>query len=105
MSHCPFCKKKIAMSKAFCSRGCKEQYFHKLQIQMNPKFVRANCFRSNDNELHKEIEKLAIRNNWDPSLVKDAFIEKAKELGYAFNYAVDFPKKIYGEEYYKYTKV
>ena len=103
MSQCPNCQKKISMSKAFCSRPCKEEYFHRLQIQMSPKFVKINCWQSTDSTLHENLEEFSKRHKWDPKLVKDAFIEKAKQLGYTFNYAVEFPKKIYGEDYYKYT--
>ena len=40
MSHCPFCKKKIAMSKAFCSRNCKENYFQLIAIQIPKLFLK-----------------------------------------------------------------
>ena len=56
MSHCPFCKKKIAMSKAFCSRGCKENYFQLIAIQIPKPFMKrifVFCKNKNRNNHYK----------------------------------------------------
>ena len=62
MSHCPFCKKKIAMSKAFCTRNCKENYFQLIAIQI-PKLIlkRIYVFCSKE-EREKEIVDFATRH-------------------------------------------
>ena len=50
MSHCPFCKKKIAMSKAFCSRSCKENYFQLIAIQIPRLFLKRIYVFCNEEE-------------------------------------------------------
>ena len=40
MSNCPYCGKKIPMSKAFCSKSCKENYFQMVAIQIPQPFLK-----------------------------------------------------------------
>jgi hypothetical protein len=82
MSHCPFCKKKIAMSKAFCSRSCKENYFQLIAIQIPKLFMkRINTFCTED-EREVEIEKFAFRHKWRIDLLKNKIEEESIKLGY-----------------------
>jgi hypothetical protein len=82
MSHCPFCKKKIAMSKAFCSRSCKENYFQLIAIQIPKLFMkRINTFCTEE-EREAEIEKFAFRHKWRIDLLKNKIEEESVKLGY-----------------------
>jgi len=82
MSHCPFCKKKIAMSKAFCSRSCKENYFQLIAIQIPKLFMkRINTFCTEE-EREAEIEKFAFRHKWRIDLLKNKIEEESVRLGY-----------------------
>jgi len=82
MSFCPYCKKKIAMSKAFCSRSCKENYFQLIAIQVPKLFLKRLYVVLNEQEREIEIEKFAKRHNWRIDLLKDKIIEEAVKFGY-----------------------
>ena len=79
MSHCPFCKKKIAMSKAFCSRKCKDDYFQLIAIQIPKLWLRRINRIDNSEEKEQEIIAFATRHKWRLDLLKtkiDGNIEK-----------------------------
>lgn len=82
MSHCPFCKKKIAMSKAFCSRSCKENYFQLIAIQIPKLFMKRIFVFCNPSEREAEIEQFAARHKWRLDLLKNKIEEEAIKLGY-----------------------
>jgi len=82
MSHCPFCKKKIAMSKAFCSRSCKENYFQLIAIQVPKPFLKRIFVFCNEEQREIEIENFAKRHGWRLDLLKNKINELAKEHGY-----------------------
>ena len=82
MSHCPYCKKKIAMSKAFCSRSCKENYFQLIAIQIPKPFLKRIFVFCNPEEREVEIENFANRHGWRLDLLKKKIDELAIELGY-----------------------
>lgn len=82
MSHCPFCKKKIAMSKAFCSRNCKENYFQLIAIQIPKLFMKRIYVFCNEEEREKEINEFASRHNWRLDLLKNKIEAEAIRLGY-----------------------
>ncbi|AXX87075.1 DUF2116 family Zn-ribbon domain-containing protein [Malaciobacter marinus] len=82
MSHCPFCKKKIAMSKAFCSRNCKENYFQLISIQVPKPFLKRIFVFCSHEEREKEIEKFANRHGWRLDLLKNKIDELAIDYGY-----------------------
>jgi hypothetical protein len=82
MSHCPFCKKKIAMSKAFCSRSCKENYFQLIAIQIPKLFMKRIYVFCNPSEREAEIEAFAARHKWRLDLLKNKIEEEAIKLGY-----------------------
>lgn len=82
MSHCPFCGKKIAMSKAFCSRSCKENYFQLIAIQVPKPFLKRIFVFCNEEQREKEIEEFANRHGWRLDLLKNKINELAKEYGY-----------------------
>lgn len=77
MSHCPFCKKKIAMSKAFCSRSCKENYFQLIAIQIPKLFMRRIYLFCNEEEREKEIVEFATRHKWRLDLLQTKVKEEA----------------------------
>lgn len=82
MSHCPYCKKKIAMSKAFCSRSCKENYFQLIAIQIPKPFLKRIFVFCTPEEREVEIENFANRHGWRLDLLKKKIDELAIELGY-----------------------
>jgi hypothetical protein len=81
MSHCPFCKKKIAMSKAFCSRSCKENYFQLIAIQIPKLFLKRLFQMCTNEEREEEIEKFSKRHNWRLDLLKTKIEEEAIKSG------------------------
>jgi len=83
MSHCPFCKKKIAMSKAFCSRSCKENYFQLIAIQVPKPFLKRIFVFCTPEQREVEIENFAGRHGWRLDLLKNKINELAEESGYA----------------------
>lgn len=82
MSHCPFCKKKIAMSKAFCSRNCKENYFQLIAIQIPKPFMKRIFVFCSEEQRNSEIEDFASRHNWRLDLLKNKIEEVAIKMGY-----------------------
>ncbi|RXJ98407.1 hypothetical protein CRU98_10250 [Arcobacter sp. CECT 8986] len=82
MSHCPFCKKKIAMSKAFCSRSCKENYFQLIAIQVPKPFLKRIFVFCDAEQREKEIEEFASRHGWRLDLLKNKIDELAISNGY-----------------------
>lgn len=82
MSHCPFCKKKIAMSKAFCSRNCKENYFQLIAIQVPKPFLKRIFVFCNPEQREAEIENFADRHGWRLDLLKNKIDELAVEYGF-----------------------
>lgn len=82
MSNCPFCKKKIAMSKAFCSRNCKENYFQLIAIQIPKPFLKRIFVFCNAEQREAEIENFANRHGWRLDLLKNKIDELAIEYGY-----------------------
>ncbi len=85
MSHCPFCKKKIAMSKAFCSRSCKENYFQLIAIQVPKPFLKRIFVFCTNEQREKEIEEFSNRHGWRLDLLKNKIDELAIEYGYRTN--------------------
>ncbi len=82
MSHCPFCGKKIAMSKAFCSRSCKENYFQLIAIQVPRPFLKRIFVFCTPEERESEIENFASRHGWRLDLLKNKIAELASDSGY-----------------------
>ncbi|ADG93315.1 conserved hypothetical protein [Arcobacter nitrofigilis DSM 7299] len=82
MSHCPFCKKKIAMSKAFCSRSCKENYFQLIAIQVPKPFLKRIFVFCDPEQREAEIENFADRHGWRLDLLKNKIDELAVEHGF-----------------------
>ena len=82
MSHCPFCKKKIAMSKAFCSRSCKENYFQLIAIQIHCSWSKRIFIFCSEKEREEEVEKFATMHKWRLDLLKNKIEEEAIKHGY-----------------------
>jgi len=80
MSHCPFCKKKIAMSKAFCSRSCKENYFQLIAIQIPKLFMRRIYLFCSEEEREKEILNFATRHKWRLDLLQAKIKDEAIKM-------------------------
>lgn len=82
MSHCPYCGKKIAMSKAFCSRSCKENYFQLIAIQIPKPFLKRIFIFCTPEQREVEIENFANRHGWRIDLLQKKIDELAIEYGY-----------------------
>lgn len=82
MSHCPYCGKKIAMSKAFCSRSCKENYFQLIAIQVPKPFLKRIFVFCTPEQREVEIENFANRHGWRIDLLQKKIDELAVEYGY-----------------------
>jgi hypothetical protein len=82
MSHCPYCKKKIAMSKAFCSKSCKENYFQLIAIQVPRLFLKRIYLFCSEKQREQEIIKFADRHNWNLVLLRKKIEEEAIKVGY-----------------------
>ncbi len=82
MSHCPYCGKKIAMSKAFCSRSCKENYFQLIAIQVPKPFLKRIFVFCTPEQREVEIENFANRHGWRIDLLQKKIDELAIEYGY-----------------------
>ena len=82
MSNCPFCKKKIAMSKAFCSRNCKENYFQLIAIQIPKLFLKRIYIFCSKEEREQEIADFATRHKWRLDLLKNKIEDEAVKMGY-----------------------
>ena len=82
MSHCPFCKKKIAMSKAFCSRSCKENYFQLIALQVPRASVKGLFLFWTPEQRDTEIEHFASRHGWRLDLLRNKIAELAIDAGY-----------------------
>lgn len=83
MSHCPYCGKKIPMSKAFCSKTCKENYFQLVAIQVPKPFLKRIFIFCTPEQREIEIENFANRHGWRLELVGKKIDEDALKLGYA----------------------
>jgi len=83
MSHCPYCSKKIAMSKAFCSRNCKENYFQLIAIQVPKPFLKRIYVFCTSDQREVEIENFANRHGWRIDLLQKKIDELANEYGYS----------------------
>lgn len=74
-NHCQYCSKKIPISKVFCSKECKENYFEKAIINIPKPFVKKLYFFCNEKEKEAEILKFCERHNWKEHLVKQKIEE------------------------------
>lgn len=82
MSQCPYCKKKIAMSKAFCSRACKENYFQLIAIQVPKPFLKKIFVFCTAEQRACEITSFASRHGWREDLLTTKIEELAKAQGF-----------------------
>lgn len=82
MSNCPYCGKKIAMSKAFCSKSCKENYFQLIAIQIPKPFLKRIYVFCTLEQREIEIENFANRHGWRLDLVRKKIEEDAMKFGY-----------------------
>lgn len=82
-NHCLYCKKKIAMSKVFCSKSCKENYFQLIAIQVPKPFLKRIYIFCNKDEREKAIEEFAKRHKWNLELLRTRIEDEALKHGYA----------------------
>lgn len=61
--------KKISISKVFCSKECKEEYFQSAAISIPKPFLKRLYFFSNEEERINEIKSFAKRHNWKEEIV------------------------------------
>jgi len=73
------------MSKAFCSRSCKENYFQLIAIQIPKLFLKRIYVFCSKEEREKEIEEFASRHNWRLDLLKNKIEDEAIKMGYSDN--------------------
>ena len=70
------------MSKAFCSRSCKENYFQLIAIQVPKPFLKRIFVFCTHEEREIEIENFASRHGWRLDLLKNKIAELASDAGY-----------------------
>ncbi|QEP34644.1 hypothetical protein [Malaciobacter pacificus] len=70
------------MSKAFCSRSCKENYFQLIAIQVPKPFLKRIYVFCTPEQREAEIENFASRHGWRLDLLKNKINELAEESGY-----------------------
>lgn len=70
------------MSKAFCSRQCKENYFQLIAIQVPKPFLKRIFVFCTAEQREAEIENFANRHGWRLDLLKNKIDELAIEYGY-----------------------
>ncbi|WP_235664943.1 hypothetical protein [Arcobacter cloacae] len=70
------------MSKAFCSRSCKENYFQLIAIQVPKPFLKRIFVFCTPEQREVEIENFASRHGWRIDLLKNKIVELAVESGY-----------------------
>ena len=80
MSHCPFCNKKIAMSKAFCSRKCKDDYFQFIAIQTRVPWLKMINRIDCPEEREEKINEFAVRHKYRLDLLKSKINEELKKI-------------------------
>ena len=71
------------MSKAFCSRSCKENYFQLIAIQVPKPFLKRTFVFCTPDQREAEIEDFASRHGWRLDLLKNKIAELAVDSGYA----------------------
>jgi hypothetical protein len=71
------------MSKAFCSRNCKENYFQLIAIQIPRLFLKRIYVFCSKEEREKEISNFAARHKWRLDLLKNKIEDEAIKMGYA----------------------
>ena len=80
---CLYYKKKVSMTKVFCSRSCKDNYFELIAIQVPKPFLKRIYFLCNEEQKEEEINKFAKRHNWRLDLLKSKIEDEAIKIGYA----------------------
>lgn len=70
------------MSKAFCSRQCKENYFQLIAIQVPKPFLKRIFVFCTPEQREIEIENFSNRHGWRLDLLKNKIDELAVEYGY-----------------------
>ena len=70
------------MSKAFCSRSCKENYFQLIAIQVPKPFLKRIFVFCTPEQRDIEIENFAGRHGWRLDLLKNKIAELAIAAGY-----------------------
>jgi hypothetical protein len=82
MPFCPYCKKKITMSKAFCSNDCRDDYFHFISIQIPKPFINRLYTFHNASEREIEIIKYSKLHNMKLKLLRKKIYSAATKAGF-----------------------
>lgn len=85
MSHCPYCGKKMPMSKAFCSKSCKDNYFQVIAIQIPKPFIKRIFVFCTPEQREVEIVNFANRHGWSIELVRKKINDESIKIGYVKN--------------------
>ena len=83
MPECLYCKKKISMSKVFCSKSCKDNYFELIAIQVPKPFLKRIYLFCSESEREDEIIKFAQRHKWRLDLLRTKIENEAIRIGYS----------------------
>lgn len=75
-NECQCCGKKISISKVFCSKDCKEEFFQLSVISVPKQFVKKLYFFCNENQKYEEIANFSKRHGWKAEYV----LKKVEEL-------------------------
>lgn len=73
------------MSKAFCSKSCKENYFQMVAIQIPQPFLKRIFIFCILEQREIEIENFVKSHNWNHELVKKKIEEESIKFGYEHN--------------------
>ncbi len=87
MPFCPYCKKKITMSKAFCSEDCRDNYFHLISIQIPKPFISRLYTFHNASEREIEIIKYSKLHNMKLDLLRKKVHKAATKAGFIDNHS------------------
>ena len=78
MNVCPYCKNKLPMAKAFCSREHKKLFFQIGTISMPKQYIKSLVFFTDEKLITKKLEDFSKRHNFDIQIVKKKFNEQLK---------------------------
>ncbi|AXX92290.1 hypothetical protein CPU12_09015 [Malaciobacter molluscorum LMG 25693] len=81
-NHCPYCQKKISISKVFCSKECKDNYFQMVAIQIPKPFIKRIFVFCDKQQREKEITEFASRHGWKESLIRNKINKLKDEYGF-----------------------
>jgi len=82
MIECSYCKKKIASSKVFCSKSCKENYFQLISIQVPKLFLKRLFIFCTKEEREQLVMEFSQRHKYRLDLLRTKIEDEAAKIGY-----------------------